>query len=134
MITNGDCTVFNRVYDKATRMDTWVATHLRGVFWEDCKAANVVKSGMRDADSVRIFIPFFVDAEGKIFEKSMGFQKNPKNHFTLRAEDKIVRGIVTYDGSITKLQDEFDDVMTITSVDTFDYGSDGMQHWEVSGK
>lgn len=130
MYTNADCTVFNRMYDPVTRQDHWKATQIRSVFWEDCKAANTIKSGMENSDSAMVFIPFSVSAG---YQKPKEFEKTPSG-WTLRPEDYIVKGLVDYDGSVTKLLDHFDDVIVITSVDTMDYGSPDMQHWEVSGK
>lgn len=129
MITNADCTVFNKVYDSQTRQDTWKATQLRGVFWENCKAANTIKSGMKEADSAMIFIPFSIPG----YQAPKEFQMNASG-WTLQPEHWIVRGLVEFDGPITKLPDHFDDVIVITSVDRVDYGSISMQHWEVSGK
>lgn len=128
MYTNADCTVFNRLYDPATRQDTWKATQLQGVFWENRKAANVIKSGMKEADSVLIFIPFSMTG----YQPPKEFKRDPVG-WTLRPEDWIVKGHVEYEGPITGLADRFDNVVAITSVDTMDYGSPDMQHWEVSG-
>ena len=134
MYTNGDCTVFNRIYDPITRLDTWMATHLYGIFWENTKGANVIKSGMKDADGVRVFIPFAVGCD-KAYCSPLAFKENPTtNVFTLRPEDKLVYGIVDHVGSIAGLADVFDCVATITAVDTMNYGSADMQHWEVSGR
>lgn len=132
MYSNADCTVFNRIYDHETREDRWQYTHLKEVFWENRKGANTAKSGMREADSVIIYIPLTVKSENQ-YRPPKEFKQNPDGGFTLRPEDKIVKGLVKYNGPIAKLPDTFDNVVTITSVDTMDYGSRDMQHWEVGG-
>lgn len=128
MYTNADCTVFNRVYDPKTRTDRWQVTQIHGVFWENRKSSNVIASGMKEADSVLIFIPFSVPD----YRKPKEFEADSSG-WTLRPEDYVVKGLVEYTGPILELTKRFDDVIMITSVDTMDYGSPDMQHWEVSG-
>lgn len=128
---NGCCTVFNRVYDKTSRLDKWVGTQINDVFWGDCKAANIIKAGLENADSAMIYIPF--DCQ-KQYKKAKAFEESPEGYFTLRPGDLIVKGLVDFEGTDTQIKAKFDDVVTITSVDTMDYGSPDMQHWEVGAK
>ena len=134
MLTESDITVINRVYDKTTRLDGLVCTHIYGAHWEDTKAANVIKSGMKDADKTTVYIPFKARVGGgKSYRPPLEFKKAPKGCFTLREGDFIVKGIAEYSGSAAKLEEAFDSVITINSVDTYDYGSPYLRHWEVSG-
>ena len=133
MITNGNCTVINRVYNPDRRMDEWVTTHLFGVFWENTKGMSVVKSGAKEADGVRVFIPFGIKSD-KVYKAPKAFEKAPNGFFTLRPEDILIYGVVSDITNIAKLQNEYDDVMTITEVNRMNFGSPRMQHWEVSGK
>lgn len=105
MITNGDMTLFIRSYDKETRTDQWQPVFIKGVLWEDNQKSDVVKGGMEKSDSVTIFIPFSMAEKGVVF--AIG--------------DKVAKGLVT----------SMDACKTITGIESFDYGSSDMQHWEV---
>jgi len=94
-------------------------------FWDERKASNVLKSGMSNADSVKIFIPYTEDIE-----------------FT-PAKDIIAYGIVKYEintesektiaESKKHLQSNYN-VVTISSCDKKLYGSKRMWHYELSCK
>lgn len=119
MYTNADCTIYHRVYDREKRTESYQRRVIEGVFWEDHKGANVIKSGMEKADKATIFIPFSVDP------------------FVLKPGDRIVRGAVDLEiegGKISVLEDTYEDVLVVTSVDRMDYGSPDLQHWEVGGR
>ena len=129
MVTNADCTVFNRYVDKTEHIEKYKRTVLRGVFWEDTKAVNVIKSGMSDADSAAIYIPF---RNG--YKPPLEWEKNAPEGFTLRPGDRVVKGEIAFSGTMAELSKQFDSVLTITSVDTCDFGSAAMRHWEVGAK
>lgn len=112
MKPNADCTVFNCVYDPVSRKNTWQAKVINGVFWQGGTGAKVGKSGMREDNETVIFIPF----------SSIG-------QLTLLPEDKIIRGI-----SDATTPVGLDGTLTVMAIDTFDYGSPDMQHWEVVAK
>ncbi len=63
MRTNADITIYNRYFDKATRLDKYQRTVLKGVFWDERKAINRLQSGLEDADEVSIIIPIRVAIE-----------------------------------------------------------------------
>lgn len=134
MVTNADCTIFNKVYDPIKRLDSLVATKVKGVFWEDCKAASMVKLGLEEANAATIYIPFSADFFGKQYVKPKAFKKDAQGNFTLESGDIVVKGLIDFAGSAAQLEKEYDDVILITSIDTMDYGSLEMQHWEVGGK
>lgn len=128
-----NCTVFNIVYNKETRLEELSTTQIYGVHWEDRKSVNVIKSGMADADSVELYIPMSAKTDKK-YKQPKDFEKNSDGCFTLRPGDIIVKGIVEYKGAVAKLLNEFDNSAVITSIDTFDYGRQNMKYWKVSGK
>ncbi|WMI81842.1 DUF6751 family protein [Anaerotignum sp. MB30-C6] len=112
MKPNADCTVFNRIYDPVNRKYNWQAKTINGVFWQGGTGAKVGKSGMREDNETIIFIPF-----------------SSVEQLTLLPEDKIIRGI-----SNATSPDGLKGVLTVMAVDTFDFGSPDMQHWEVVAK
>ena len=118
MLTSSDITVYHRsVINGAAVFTRSVVEH---VHWENRKAANVIASGMIDADSSVVFIPTF------------------NRDVDIKVEDVVVLGIVpdiiTGNFNITQLRAKYPDVITVRSVDRFEFGSQRMWHLKVSGK
>lgn len=121
-------TIYNRVEcDDETE---WIATQLKGVFWDSTTASSVSANGFQSSDSLFLTIPFSVDSGGKKFVSP---DQYCGNGWTLRDGDIVVKGLVSK--AITGRSDlsGYMDVFTIRSVDTKDFGSPEMQHWEVAG-
>lgn len=137
MITNADLTLYNQI--PGPDGPTWQRTQIQGVFWEDGKKVNVGESGLVSADLTVIFVPFENTAG---YMKPAEFQRaeDRAGHFTFNNGDLVVRGLVDFELTGEKGADEktlrhrHDDVMTIISVETNDFGSTSMQHWEVTAK
>lgn len=150
MYINSGATLFNYFKDKETGATKYRKTYLRGVFWDDVKQSNVVKSGLATIESVLICVPFDVETDGKTYKSPKTYNKlsdeEKDNSFTFVAnsQDLIVKGIVDYDIDNTSkqtiseglayLRNNYDSVMTISVVDEKDYGSEHMRHWEIGGK
>ncbi len=136
MRTNADITIYNRYFDKATRLDKYQRTVLYGVFWDEVKAVNRVQSGLEDADKVTIIIPFAVTTDKK-YAPPKEFEKleDKAGYFTLQEGDRVVKGAIDFEitGKVSDLDKEYE-AFTITSVDTKDFGSLHMRHWEVGAK
>lgn len=132
MRTNCNITLYNKVSG-----ETYQRTELHGVFWENRKGVNVIKSGLTAADQASIYIPFYVD-DGYQKPKSWQALATKTGKWTLQTGDYIVKGIVTDAISstftISNLKATYDDVLQITSVDTQDYGSPDLQHWQIGAK
>ena len=121
----------------------YLPTVLRGVMLQASKKTNVSKSGLVDADSVTLFIPFSVDAGGKTFLKPKEYAatEDKSGVWTLKAggessaaECYFIKGEVNANGmSYAQALVAFDDVYRVTSVDIRDFGSASMQHWQVGG-
>src|SRR5699024_10504493 len=135
MHTNTDITIYNKYYDKATRLDKYQRTVLKGVFLDERKGYNRLKSGLESADEVLVLIPFSVTVNRQ-YLSPMEFQKveNKENYFTIAEEDRLVKGIVDTEITLPKDLDKEHEAYTITTVDTHDYGSYHMRHWELGGK
>ncbi len=136
MRTNADITVYNKYFNKETRTDKYQRTVLHGVFWDDKKAMNRLQSGLENADEVLVVIPFAVISDKEyINPKEFERLEDKSNYFTLREEDRIVKGDIDFEiiGKLSDLDKEYE-AFTITSVDTKDFGSPYMRHWEISGR
>lgn len=115
------CTVSNRFYDPHYRKYIFQTTKIEGIFWQEKMGAKLTKDGVYEANEVHVFIPFSAKSH-RIFGTLEEFRENPTDYFTLCPEDKIMRGISSGRS------------LTILSVNTFDYGSEDLQHWEVIAK
>jgi hypothetical protein len=136
MYTNSNMTIYNKYFDKETRTDKHQRTILYGVFWDDKKAMNRLQSGLENADEVFIAIPFSVGSNRQyITPKEFESLEDKSNYFTLREEDRIVQGEIDFEieGKLSDLDREYE-AFTITSVDTKNFGSPHMRHWEVGAK
>ena len=150
MYTNADATLYNYYKNKSTGKVIYTKTYLRGVFWDDTKQANVLKSGLAAIESVSVFIPFSVDAGGKEFLPPKEYAKLNESDlskyytFVTNSQDFLIQGIIDYDidntssqtvtAGLSYLKNNYDKVMTISVVDEKNYGSDDMRHWEIGGK
>ena len=57
MLTNADITIYNHIYDKATRLDEWRRTVIHGVHFYVDNKVSVGDSGLNSADVYKIRIP-----------------------------------------------------------------------------
>lgn len=141
--------LYNRYENHETGKVEWHRTLLSGtrsggkpaVHWEDNKAVNVITSGLASADAVTVMIWFSVEAEGKTYLPPSEYAALPPTgvdgYWTLtQGQDRLLKGKgpeIDADKTISAVAQR-DGCITITSVDTMDYGHPRMHHWEVSGK
>lgn len=130
------CTVINHYYDAASDTERYVSTVIDGVFWEDTRAANMRQSGGADgADSIAVIIPFNADYQ-KPYKMPQAYAVDPVESWTLRPNDYIVKGAYLFNfdtAGFREFEKSTDYIHKITKVDTMDFGSKHMQHWEVGG-
>jgi hypothetical protein len=123
MITNADMTLYSCGSDgKYTRRI------INDVFWQEVKQSNVEKIGLTSADSLKVFIPSSSAPNGLDFTTS---------------KDLVIKGGVlmefnntsqsTISASLTALKAAHD-VYTVTVADGKLYGSQNMQHYQISGR
>lgn len=141
------------IYNASENMDTlkneYNITVLKGVFLDISKGANVLKSGLANADSATLFIPFGVRAvngvTGRVqkYVEPKEYERLPDKSFywTIRAGGTnsnkdcfFVQGNVVAEMDFQELNAYYDNVFRVSSVDPRDFGDPGMQHWEVSGR
>lgn len=122
------------------------ATVLKGVLFDAAKASNVNKSGLLNADSVMVYIPFSVDTGVKTHLPPIEYEKSPEKekHWTLRTGkgDFFVKGEVIDPGlgrdgfphDYEYMSKHYDFVYLVSTVDMKDFGSPDMRLWEVGGR
>lgn len=132
MITEASCTVYNKYL--VGRVDTWQRVEIEGVHWEQRHA----REGNQDNDFTVVFIPF---ARGAAYLKPREWQAlaSKSGSWTLQIGDVIVKSLVSDElvaGTFTlsDLKRTYDDVLVIASVDTRDFGSQELRHWEVTAR
>jgi len=131
-------------------------TILRGVFLDESKGVNVRESGLEGADAANLSIPFNVKAvdgvtgAGKKYMPPIEFWRaeDKTGAWTLAISNKnasgdgytfFVKGVaLPPEGTKPELVADvveagYDGVYRITKIDTKDFGSPDMQHWEVGG-
>ena len=142
MKTNTSLTLYNKI----AGTETYQRTVIVAVEWENRKAVNGMKSDALASNSARVFIPRSVGAN-YLKPKAWQALTTKTGKWTLQEGDVIVKGAVTDEiheavvgppavaaFRMSDLKAKHDDVLTITSVDTYDMGSPVLQHWEVGAK
>lgn len=123
MITAHNATWYAKTVTGST--ETYTRTPIESVHWEAEKAANVIKSGLLDADKASVYVPV-IAADGS------------RRAFDFRVGDILVKGLVEDEISTsftpTNLFKKYPDAVRVTSVDYLDYGSANMQHWRLGGR
>ncbi|MGN0592035.1 MAG: hypothetical protein ACI4JQ_02170 [Ruminococcus sp.] len=110
MFTNASCTLFHKGIDAAARLPTWEPESIEAVYWEDNAGQSLVSNQngnheMKQNNSVFVMIP-----------KAYVPEQMPK------------RGDLIALGTDAGQQDAH----TIMSVENFLYGSEAVQHIEVT--
>jgi hypothetical protein len=133
MRTNADITIFNKY--RVANVDTWQQVQIEDAAWEQRHARSQYDSD----DLATVFIPL---SRGANYLKPRVWQalSSKTGKWTLQVGDVIVKGLVTFALSATPpftlsaLKAAYDDVLVITAVDTFDYGSTNLQHHRIGAK
>lgn len=131
-------------------------TILRGVFLDASKGVNVRESGLEGADAATLYIPFDVEAVDGVTGKSKRYMPpvefwradGKAGFWTLAISKKGASGdgytffikgaALPPEGTKPELvanvvEASFPEVYHITKIDTKDFGSPDMRHWEVGG-
>lgn len=119
-------TLYNK-YESDDYTSGYQRTVLTGVLFVSSKGTNADTTGMKDADAVKITIPFGGHTG---YLSPIDWDKSRVGHWTLREGDIVVKGSVAdEDIDPETLKAKYSDVCQITTTDTFDFG--GLQHWKV---
>ncbi len=132
LFKNADITIYNRYYDNSLGLDMYQRTVIEGVNWQNKRTGTVSDKGLLLADSTLVFVDKLDNyISPKKFAKLEPIER--EKYFTLTIGDKIVKGEVDFEiigiknYSINDLNNEFDDVITINSVNSLS------DHFEVEG-
>ncbi|EDT26092.1 hypothetical protein [Clostridium perfringens] len=138
-------TLFNSVYNPDTERTEYKRTYLYDVDWQAGKKISEDGKGIISYDLITCFVPFNTQAsENKIYKTpgefiNLGAEEVDK-YFTFKKGDYIVKGVVDFEltdsnrgNSISKLKNTYE-VGTLISIETNDFGSEYLHHWELGAK
>lgn len=130
MLTNADCTIFNKYRDKGSAA-VYKRTVIRGVWWFVKNEARLTDNGLQSADVFYLRIPRHADFGGKTFVPPDQWTGDD-NTWTLQQGDAIRKGV--YEEEITKpsdLEKEKTQTFIVLSWSDNDFGDE--PHWRVKG-
>lgn len=124
-----DITVINQYID-ANHKKTYKVSYVKG-FWcsNDGVSINGTQLTKNDGLSARILMN---DNRNEEYQKPEEFKKEQKT-WTLQNDDYLVKGKVADFTTITKLLENYREVIKITNVAIKDYGSEDMWHFAITG-
>lgn len=124
---NKDITIINKYIDKETRTPKYKVSHIKG-FWSSNDGISINGTQLTKADG--LIARILMKEEG--YQKLEDFKKN-QTGWTLQNDDYLVKGKVENFTTITKLLEDYQEVIKITNIATKDYGSEDMWHWAITG-
>lgn len=131
MYTNADITIYNRKFQKDTRLDEWYRTVIRGVYFYVDNKVSVGDNGLNSADVYKIRIPEDAKCESVyIPEHEYANMVNPKGYWTLQEGDYIVNGACVMD--ISKPAD-LEGLRKCKILSWSDNRHGRLPHWRVGG-
>lgn len=140
MITNCVVTLYNN-YKDAMEKVYFKKTIIRSANWQSTEVTTIASNVLVSADAINIFIPFNADFEGKTYLEPKAWAKlseiDKDKYFTFSKTDRIVKGISSYEWSLTNPitnLDKLDNVATIMSITVNDNGSNRMKHYQLGAK
>jgi hypothetical protein len=138
MLTNADITIFNKWYNRETRLDEWKRTQIRGVEWYGGQAVSVSDKGLNSANTYTVRIPVTSAPQGKQFVLPEIYAAAESGDlaglWTLQNGDIVVRGLIADD--IAKAADvtgKYSQCFTVTGWRDNRRGSPIVQHWRIDG-
>jgi hypothetical protein len=132
MRTNSDVTIWNKY--RVANVDTWQRVVVPDVAWEQRHARSQFDSD----DLATVYIPMARD-EDYLAPRVWQALSDKSGNWTIQVGDVVAKGSISQAltagiYTLSNLKAAYDDVLVITSVDTYDYGSESMQHFRVGGK
>lgn len=122
-----DITIINKYIDKETRTPKYKVSHIKG-FWSSNDGISINGTQLTKADG--LIARVLMNEEG--YQKLEDFKENQIG-WTLQNDDYLVKGKVENFTTITKLLEDYQEVIKITNIATKDYGSEDMWHWAITG-
>lgn len=123
-------TVINKYFDKETKTTKYKVSYVKG-FWSSNDGISINGTQLTKSDGLTARI-LMNDSRNVKYQEPNEFLKEQKT-WTLQNDDYLVKGIIKDFTTITKLLENYQEVMKITNVSKKDYGSEDMWHFAVTG-
>ena len=123
-----DITVINKYFDKEAKTSKYKVSYIHG-FWSSNDGISINGTQLTKADG--LIARILMSEEG--YQKPEEFEKE-QTGWTLKNDDYLVKGIIKDFTIISKLIEDYKDVMKITNIAPKDYGSEDMWHWAITGE
>lgn len=123
-----DITIINKYFNKTNKNTVYKVSYVKG-FWSSNDGISINGAQLTKLDGVSARI--LMNQEG--YQKSKDFINNPIG-WTLQNDDYLIKGIVSNFTTITKVLEDYKDVIKIKNIATKDYGSEDMWHWAITGE
>ena len=124
-----DITIINKYIDKEHKPQ-YKVSYVKA-FWSSNDGININGTQLTKNDglSARILMN---DSRNEEYQEPQDFRKEQKT-WTLQNDDYLVKGIVKDFTTISKLLEDYQDVIKITNIATKNYGSEDMWHFAITG-
>lgn len=126
MYTNADLTLY--LYSREGKQEKYTRKIVKGIYWEDVRQSTFLKTGQKNAATALVVIPM------ESLDGSLKFTQG---------KDLAVKGIITDEIDCTSQETvakslealkAAHDFVTVVTVDERLYGSEAVQHYELSCK
>ena len=149
MKTNCSITIYNKFANKTTLKEEYKKTIINRAMWQDKKISAVSstetgKGVLNSADEINIYIPLSNNDFGnKQYIEPKAWlllaDADRDKYFTFQKLDFAVKGECSYEfnsvtNPIANLTKNYDNVCSIMSTKTNDFGSLALRHYAISGK
>ncbi len=124
-----DITVINQYID-ANHKKTYKVSYVKG-FWSSNDGISINGTQLTKNDGLSAKILMNDNRNGE-YQKPEEFKKEQKT-WTLQSDDYLVKGKVADFTTITKLLENYREVIKITNIAIKDYGSEDMWHFAITG-
>lgn len=143
MTTNADITIFNAVYDKATRNEKFTPTVIRNVSFYASETVNTNDGVLTDQSAYKIRIPYLgaeIDDRRKYVPEER--YNGDSSTWTIRHGDLIALGVYAGNTAILTRAEasEWASSAGIKMISITDYadntarGCDSTKHWRIGGR
>ena len=149
MKTNCSITIYNKFVNKTTLKEEYKKTIINRAMWQSKQISGVSttetgKGVLNSADEIKVFIPISNNDFGnKQYIEPKAWlllaDADRDKYFTFQKLDFAVKGECSYEfnsvtNPIANLSKNYDNVCSIMSTKTNDFGSLALRHYALSGK
>lgn len=121
-----DITIINKFIENHT--PKYKVSYVKG-YWSSKDGISLNGTQITKSDS--LYSAILMSENG--YQKPKDFQENHSG-WTLKNDDYLIKGLVKDFSTITKLLEDYNEVIKITNIATKDYGSKDMWHWVITGE